>query len=108
MQSVEMYLNDTIEKYSLFAKAATCLVREVQTLPPAKIYERCEELTLMQSELLMNKEQLFIVMEFLGPKFLDSSSICEFQRALDKSILTCNTLYNEILSYKEKITHLLQ
>jgi hypothetical protein len=108
MQSVEMYFNDTIEKYSLFAKAAASLIREVQALPPAKIYQRCEELTIMQGELLINKDQLFIIMEFLGPRFLDSSSICEFQRALDKSILTCDALYDEILSYKEKIISRLQ
>ena len=104
MQTVEMYFNDAIEKYSLFKEAAVSLIQEITSLPPEVIYHRCEDLTAMHQELTENKEQFFIVMEFLGPGILNTSHIGEFQRALDKSIHACDTLYAKILVYKNELT----
>ena len=107
MQSIEMYFHDTIEKYNLFKQAACSLIQEVHGLAAEDIYQRCKDLSTMQHELTENKDQLFILMEFIGPGFLDTSSVGEFQRALDKSILVCDTLYSEILIYKNNlVSHL--
>jgi hypothetical protein len=103
MQTVEMYFNDTIAKYSLFKQAATSLVQEIPSLPPIDIFHRCEDISALHKEATQNKDQLFIIMEFMGPGILDTSFIGEFQRVLDKSILVCDTLYVEILNYKDTL-----
>lgn len=103
MQSIEMYFNDIIEKYSLFKLTATSLIQEIHSLKPGDIYQRCQDLSAAQKELTENKEQFFIIMEFMGPGLLDTSSIGEFQRVLDNSILACDTLYTEILTYKHNL-----
>lgn len=104
MQTVEMYFNDTIEKYSLFKQAAVSLIQEIPSLSPELISNRCDDLTAMHHELTVNKEQFFIIMEFMGPGILETSHIGEFQRALDKSILACDNLYAKILVYKNELT----
>lgn len=104
MQSIEMYFNDTIEKISLFKQAAILLVQEIHALTPEAVHQRCNNLSAMQVKLTENKEQLFIIMEFMGPGVLDNSFIGEFQRALGKSILACDTLYTEILAYKHNLS----
>jgi hypothetical protein len=104
MQSVEMYFNDMIAKHNLFKQAATLLIQEVPSLAPHDIHHRCEGLSILRKELTENNDQLAILMEFMGPGLLNTSYIGEFQRALDKSLLTCNSLYAEILVYKNKMT----
>ncbi len=103
MQSVEMYFFCTIEKYDLFKQAATSLVLGVHSLTPEEIYQRCERLSIMLKEITENKEQFFTVLEFLGPGCLDTSSIGEFQRALEKTILASEALYVEVLNYKRDL-----
>lgn len=104
MQSIEMYFIDAIEKFSLFKRAAILLIQEIHALTPDIVHQRCQILSAMQKQLTENKEQLFIIMEFMGPGVLDNSSIGEFQRVLDKSILACDTLYAEILAYKHNLS----
>jgi hypothetical protein len=104
MQSIEMYFNDTIEKFSLFKQAAMLLIREIHVLAPDVVHQRCKNLSAMQEKLTENNEQLFIIMEFMGPGVLDNSSIGEIQRTLDKSVLACDTLYAEILAYKDNLS----
>ena len=100
MHSVETYFNDTIAKYSLFKQAATLLIQEISSLTPLDVRDRCERLSVMRQELVENSDQLFMLMEFMGRGILDTSYIGEFQRALDASILICDSLYAEITSYK--------
>lgn len=104
MQNVEMYFNDMIAKHNLFKQAATLLIKEAASLSPNDIHHRCEALSAMRKELTEDNDQLSIRMEFLGPGILDTFYIGDFQRALDKSILTCNSLYVEILVYKNNLT----
>jgi hypothetical protein len=104
MQSVEMYFNDMIAKHNLFKQAATLLIQEVPSLAPQDIHHRCEDLSILRKELTENNDQLAILMEFMGPGLLSTSYLGEFQRALDKSLLTCNSLYAELLDYRNKIT----
>jgi hypothetical protein len=104
MQSIEMYFNDTIAKYSIFKQAATSLVQEIPAMTPDDIFRRCENLSALRKEATKDKDQLFIIMEFMGPGILDAAFIGEFQRVLDTSILVCDTLYAEILLYKERLT----
>jgi hypothetical protein len=103
MQSVEMYFNDMIAKHNLFKQAATLLIQDAASLTPNDIHQRCRALSTMRMELTENNDQLSILMEFMGPGILDTSYIGEFQRALDKSILTCNSLYAEIVAYKDTL-----
>ena len=103
MQSVEMYFNKAIQKHSLFKQAATLLILEIPGLTPNDIHNRCTDLTIMQRELTDNKDHLFDLMEFWGPGILDTAFIGEFQRALEKSILTCDSLYSEVLHYKDTL-----
>ena len=103
MQTIEMYFNDTIAKYSLFKQAAISLVQEIPAMTPDDIFRRCENLSALRTEATQDKDQFFIIMEFMGPGILDSSFIGEFQRVLDTSILACDTLYTEILSYKDDL-----
>lgn len=103
MQSIEMYFNDTIAKYSLFKQAATVLIQEIPSLQPLDLFHRCEDLSALHQEITQEKEQLFIRMEFMGSGILDTSYIGEFQRALDKSILACDTLHAEITIYKNSL-----
>jgi hypothetical protein len=103
MQTIEMYFNDTIAKYSLFKQAAASLVQEIPSLTPIDIDNRCQELTTLYNRLLPDKNHLFSLMEFMGPSILDTSYISEFQRALDKSIDTCNVLYEELRIYKDNL-----
>ncbi len=103
MQTVEMYFNDTITKYSLFKQAASLLIQEVSSLTPIEIQHRCAELSTLRQDLSENSDQLFILMEFMGRGILDTSYVGEFQRALDTSILTCDSLYAEILVYKNAL-----
>jgi hypothetical protein len=42
-------------------------------------------------------------MEFMGPGILDAPFIGEFQRVLDSSIHACDTLYDEIINYKNEL-----
>lgn len=101
MLNVEIHFNDTIAKYNLFHQAAVTLLQELHTLSPDKIYHRCATLTAMHHDLMENKDQLFSMMEFLGPGILETAYIGDFQRALDRSITACNSLYQEILAYRE-------
>ena len=103
MQSPELYFNDIITKLNLFKQAAVVFMQEVLSLKPEELRQRSEDLTVRHKELLENKEQLIIIMEFFGPGILDTSYICEFQRALDKSIIACDELYKEILVYRESL-----
>lgn len=100
METIEMCFNNTIEKHSIFKQAATSLIQEIPTLSPSEIKHRCQELEILYNDLTSNKEYLFTLMEFMGPGILDTSYIGEFQRALDKSIATCEKLYQEINNYK--------
>ncbi len=103
MQSVEMYFNDMIAKHNLFKQTASLLIQEVPSLTPNDINHRCESLSTLRKELAEDNDQLSIRMEFMGPGILDTSYIGEFQRALDKSILTCDSLYAELLTYKDAL-----
>ncbi len=103
MQTIEMYINDTIAKYSLFKQAATQLIQEIPSLQPRDILHRCEDLTSQHKKIDQDKEQLFIRIEFMGPSILDTSYIGEFQRALDKTILACDLLHTEIAIYRESL-----
>ncbi|MFH0781246.1 MAG: hypothetical protein V2B20_04735 [Pseudomonadota bacterium] len=103
MQSANMYFFNTIEQCNLFRQAATSIIEGIHTLTPDDIYQRCEKLSTILKEITENKEQFFTVLEFFGPGVLDTSSIGEFQRALDKSILACDSLYAEILIYKRNL-----
>lgn len=103
MQSVEMYFNDTIAKHSLFKQAASLLIQEVPALTPIELQHRCADLTSMRRDISENSDQLFILMEFMGRGILDTTYIGEFQRALDASIHTCDSLYAKILVYKNSI-----
>jgi len=103
MQPLEMHFNKAIQKHSLFKQAATLLIQEIPRLTPDDIYNRCNDLSNMQRELTDNKDHLFGLMEFFGPGVLDTAFIGEFQRALEKSILTCDSLYAEVLHYKDTL-----
>lgn len=100
MQTIEMCFNNTIEKHSIFKQATTLLIQEIASLSPSEIYGRCQELEILYRDLVSNKDYLFTLMEFMGPGVLDTSYIGEFQRALDKSIAVCDTLYKEVINYK--------
>lgn len=104
MLNVELYFNETIAKYNLFRQAAVTLLQDVRLLSPEGIYHRCELLTTMHRELMENKEQLFTMMEFFGPGILDTAYIGDFQRTLDKSVATCEALYQEILVYRGNLS----
>jgi hypothetical protein len=108
MQSVEWHFADTIEKLGVLTLAATTLVEEIPSLSPGDVQQRCETLLTMQQKMTEDKEQFFAIMEFVGSGILDTSYIGEFQRALDKSVLACDTLHAVILEYKSKITMLLR
>jgi len=103
MKSVEMYFNDTIAKYSLFKQAATLLIKEIPALSPLDISNRCGNLTTMHKELNEGRDQLFILMEFVGSTILDTSYVGEFQRALDKSIVACDLLHDELTFYQNSL-----
>jgi hypothetical protein len=57
----------------------------------------------MQQRLGEDQEHFFTVMEFFGPELLETAAIGEFQRALDQSITTCNTLHQEIVVYRRRL-----
>lgn len=103
MLNVELYFNDTIARYNLFKQAAVTLLQEVRLLSPEEIAQRCARLTDMHKELLENKEQLFAMIEFLGPGILDTAYIGDFQRALDKAVAACDALYHELLLYRKNL-----
>ncbi|MBU1568837.1 MAG: hypothetical protein KJ630_24830 [Proteobacteria bacterium] len=103
MQSVEMYFNDMIAKHDLFKQAAFLLMKEVPSLTPTDIHDRCENLLILKRELTKDNDQLSIRMEFLGPGILDTTYLGDFQRALDQSILACDLLHAEILLYKDSL-----
>jgi len=42
-------------------------------------------------------------MEFMGSTILDTSYVGEFQRALDKSIVTCDSLHAELTLYRNTL-----
>jgi hypothetical protein len=104
MKTVEMLFNETIAEYSLFRHAAVLLIQEIPSLPPKEINQRCAELTSMIRAITDNKSHLFDLMEFIGPGILDTSCVGEFQRILDKSIHACDTLYADLLVYKDTLT----
>ena len=99
-----MYFNDMIAKHNLFKQAASLLIQEVPSLTPNDIHHRCESLSTLRKELTEDNDQLSIRMEFLGPGILDTSYIGDFQRALDKSILACDSLYAKILVYRDALS----
>ncbi len=103
MQSVEMYFNETIEKYDIFRQAATSFFKEVHSLTPEDIYQRCDKLSGLLKDTTENKEQFFTIMEFFGPGVLDTSAIGEFQRTLDKAIHACEALHSELIAYKRNL-----
>ena len=103
MQSVEMYFNDTITRYSLFQQAVNNLVQESASLNFYALDQGCQRLAVMHHDLQKNKEQMFTIMEFFGPGILDTSYIGELQRALNGSIAACDALYEEFLTLKGKI-----
>jgi hypothetical protein len=104
MKTVEMLFNETIADYSLFKHAAASLIQEIPSLTPNDINHRCAELSSMIRAITDNKSHLFDLMEFIGPGVLDTSCVGEFQRILDKSILACDTLYADLLVYKNTLT----
>ena len=104
MLNVELYFNETISRYNLFKQAAVHLLQEVRLLSPEEIHGRCKRLTEMHRELMENKEQLFTIIEFVGPGILDTAYIGEFQRALDTSVAACDALYQEILVYRDNLS----
>ncbi len=103
MQTIEMCFNNSIEKHSIFKQAATSLIQEIPSLSPHEIDHRCKELEILHNDLISNKDYLFALMEFMGPGILDNSYIGEFQRALDRSIAACDTLFTEILNYRKTL-----
>jgi hypothetical protein len=103
MQTIEMYFNTAIEKHSIFKQTATLLLQEIPALAPLTICHRCRELTILHNRLIADQNHLFDLMEFMGPGILDTLFIGEFQRALGKSLETCNALFKELQSYKENL-----
>jgi hypothetical protein len=103
MESVEWYFADSIEKLDVFILAAATLVDELPSLQANDIQQRCEALIGIQEKLSQDKEFFFTLIEFLGPGVLSTTYIGEFQRALDKSILTCDILQSAVVKYRQDI-----
>lgn len=103
MESVEWYFADSIKKLDVFTLATTTLVEEIPLLNPDVVQQRCQALIGIQQKLSEDKELFFAIIEFLGPGVLTTSYIGEFQRALDKSILSCDILHTVVLQYRQNI-----
>lgn len=103
MQSLEMYFNDTIEKYRQLKQNAFTLVADIPLLSPPEIGSRCRALTTLQREIANDNDQLCLLIKDIGPEILDASYLGEYQRAMDKSILACDTLQAEMLLYRNKM-----
>jgi len=103
MRSVEQYFNDTIEKYRQLKQATLTLVAAIHSLSPIEIENCCNALTALQRELAVDNDQLSSLMEDIGPEILNSSYLGEYQRAMDKSILACDTLQAAMDIYKNSM-----
>ncbi len=103
MKIVEMYLNTMIERHDFFTATATRLLEEIPSLTPIAIDHRCRDLAGLHHGLIADKEHFFTLMEFVGPGILDTASIGEFQRALDRSIHSCTALFEELQIYRKHL-----
>ncbi len=102
MQTVETYFNDTIEKYRQLKQTADLLIQSIPLLSPIEIENRCNELHLVQKEIYKDHSRLCLIMEGIGPEILNTSYIGEYQRAMDRAILACDTLQAELCFYQDR------
>jgi len=103
VQTIEMFFNDTIAKYSDFTEAASLLTQEIPSLTPIEIQNRCTTLMTLQRAMTATSNQLCLIMESMGPEILDTSYAGALQRAIDKSVFACAPLNAEILVYRDKL-----
>ena len=103
MLTIEMYFNAAIEKQDLFKQEATSLIENITFLTPSEIDNRCQKIAMLYDSLIADKDHLIVLMEFSGKEILDTPYIGEFQRALGKSIDTCDALNEELHSYKNNL-----
>jgi hypothetical protein len=103
MQTVEMYFNDTIEKYRQLKQDTFLLIADIPMLSPIEIGSRCGALTMLQREIADDNEQLCLLMEDIGPEILETAYIGEYQRAMDKSIRACDSLQAEMRVHRDRI-----
>ena len=103
MQTVEQCCQELIARYNLFKQEATRLSENIPALTPPEILHRCEQLAQMHSAMYQTRERFLQLLEFIGPSTLDAAYLGEFQRTLDKSILACDGLFQEILDYRQRL-----
>jgi len=102
MQTVAIYFNDTIEKYRQLQQATNLLIAAIPRLSPGAIGSRCEHLNTLQRAIAADNHQLCLLMEEIGPVILDTAEVGEYQRAMDRSILACDSLRQEIYLYRDR------
>ncbi|MBV5318096.1 MAG: hypothetical protein JZU50_09815 [Desulfobulbaceae bacterium] len=103
MQTVAMYFSETIEKYRQLKQVTDLLTEEMPLLAPHELGSRCRVLSELQREINNDNHQLCLLMEEIGPEILDTASIGEYQRAMDKSILACDMLQAGMRFYRDRI-----
>lgn len=103
MQTVAIYLTDTIKKYLQFQQATDRLRAALPGLSPGEINSRCQHLTTLQRAITADNDQLCLLMEEVGPEILDTAEVGEYQRAMDRSILACESLRQEILLHRQQV-----
>lgn len=102
MQTVAMYFIDTIEKYRQLQQAADLLITALPGLSPAELGNRCDQLTTLQRAITVDNDRLCLLMEEIGPEILDTAEVGQYQRAMDSSILACDSLRQEIFLYRHR------
>jgi len=102
MQTMALYFNETIEKYRQLQQAADLLTTALPGLSPAEINSRCEHLTALQRVITADNDRLCQLMEEIGPEILDTAEVGEYQRAMDTSILACDSLRQEIFLHRQR------
>lgn len=102
MQTVALSFTDAIEKYTQLQQATDLLIVAIPGLSPGEIGSRCEHLTTLQRAITAENDRLCLLMEAIGPEILDTAEVGEYQRAMDRSILACDSLRQEILLHRHR------
>jgi hypothetical protein len=86
MKTVEEYFQSSIAQYQLLEQETSKLADELASLAPEEILARCIHIQEMQKQIAEDDHRLIELIKFVGPDVLDTPSIGEYQRALERAI----------------------
>ncbi len=100
MKETEHLFNSTIDRYEKFIEEVCNLEKEMTSLSPEEILQRCTKLKTMQEEIAVDDQKITERMTLYGTDIFGTPFIGIYQRILDKADKVCADLSTKATVHK--------